>query len=105
MPVVNEYIYQTEIRLTANFQVGSVNTDPTTVTLKIKKPDATVLTFTYAAAQVIKDSVGNYHYDYMPPTIAVDPSAVGKYRWRWDGTGAVKASGEGEFKVIRSKVI
>lgn len=104
MPVVTEFVYQTEIRLTCNFQVDEVNTDPTTVTLKVKKPDATVLTFTYPA-DISKDSTGNYHYDYMPPLIADDDEAIGKYQWRWDGTGAVKASDEGSFRVMASEVI
>ena len=101
---VAEYIYQTEVRITALAEVGGVATDPTTVTLKIRKPDDTVLTFTYPA-DIIKDSTGNFHYDYMPPTIAADPEAIGKYHWRWDGTGSVKASDEGTFRVIESKVL
>lgn len=101
---LNSYVYQTEVRLTSAFSVNGIATDPTTVTLKIKKPDGTVVTFTYPAS-IAKDSVGNYHYDYMPPTIAADPSAIGKYTWRWDGTGTVKAADEGSFKVTASEVL
>lgn len=58
------------VRLSATFRddAGAFS-DPTTVVLKVKKPDGTTSTFTYALAQITKDSVGNYHKD-----IAVDQS-------------------------------
>lgn len=98
IPVRNSYLESQEIRLTGVFKVGTVLTDPTTVTLRIKKPDGTLVTVSYAGLEITKDSTGNFHYDYTPP-------AVGTYRARWDGTGSVKAAAERSFVVIDSGVI
>jgi len=65
-------------------------TDPTTVTLEVKKPNGTVTTYTYAAAQIIKDSVGRYSYQ-----LTVD--AAGVWSYRWIGTGTVVAAEQDVF--------
>jgi hypothetical protein len=98
MSPVNEYVLQTEVRLTTIAKVGTVNTDPTTVTLRIRRPDGTVEVFTYAAAQITKDATGSFFKDYTPP-------AIGRYSYRWEGTGTVKAADEGQFKVLESNVL
>ena len=71
--------------------------DPTTVTLKVKDPTGTVTTYTYAGAQVVKDSTGNYHYD-------LTPAIAGKWYYEWVGTGAVPAQSESYFVVVPSQV-
>lgn len=67
-------------------------TDPTTVTLRIREPDGTLTSVTYAGAQVVKDSTGRYHYNFRP-------DQAGVHHYRWIGTGAVTAAFEGAFHV------
>lgn len=67
--------------------------DPTTVSLSVKKPDGTIDgPFTFAGAQVVKESVGIYHFDYTPAT-------RGHYLYRWISTGAGQAAGVGSFDI------
>ena len=66
--------------------------DPTTVTLKVLPPGGTVLTYTYALAEVTKSGTGAYYKD-IPVTTA------GTWYYRWLGTGAVVSAGEEYFHV------
>lgn len=67
--------------------------DPTTVTLKLKDPSGTSFTYTYALAQVIKDSVGVYRKD-------VDTTLKpGKWLYRWESTGQYQAASDNAFIV------
>jgi hypothetical protein len=72
-------------------QVGKA-TNPTTVTCKVRKPDGTVAT--PAASNV---SVGRYEATF-------DPDAAGVHRYRFEGTGAAKAAGERDFRVLEKRV-
>lgn len=74
-----------------------VAVDPTTVALSVKAPNGTVTTYTYALAEIIKDSTGNYHKD-------LPISAAGTYRYRWTSTGTGQASEESWF-VIRQRAV
>lgn len=56
--------------------------DPTEVQLAVTQPDGSVVIFSYLDGQVIRDGVGLYHYDYLPP-------GPGRYSYAWEGTGAV----------------
>lgn len=68
--------------------------DPTTITVKIKKPDATVVTKVYGTdIDVILDSVGHYHID-------IDADAAGPWVFGWFGTGTGQAANEHGFKVL-----
>lgn len=67
--------------------------DPTAVTVQIKLPTDVVLEYTYLiGAEVIKDSTGTYHMDYL---ITMD----GMHYYKWTGTGAVYAAEESQFFV------
>lgn len=90
---MNFYDIGDAIRLSATFTVGGVATDPTTLTLRIKAPGGTETTYTYGTdAALVKDSVGVYHLDYLPPV-------AGGYTYRWAGTGAAQAASETPFSV------
>ncbi len=80
------------VRATATFRnIAGVATDPTGVTFKLRKPDGTTTTYVYPTdAQLVKDSTGNYHVD-------VTVTLAGFYEWRFEGTGTVTASVDGEF--------
>jgi len=75
------------VRISVTFTVSGVDTDPTTVALKIKDPEETITTYTYAASEIIKDAVGKYHKD-------IPINASGRWYYRWEGTGAVVTAGE-----------
>lgn len=66
--------------------------DPTTVTLTIEDPAGAEASYTYAAAQVLRDAVGLFKY-YVSCTLA------GHYKWKMVGTGAVVAVIEGTWEV------
>lgn len=69
-------------RVSNTFQVNSVATDPTTVSLTVVDPDGTATTYTYPA-DIAKDSTGAYHKD-------IDCSSIQRGIWQavWVGTGA-----------------
>lgn len=55
-------------------RLGSL-TNPTTVTVKIKDPAATTVTYSYAGAEVSKTSTGLYYLE-----VPVDQAGVWTYR-------------------------
>ena len=77
---------------------AGVAADPTTVTLIVKAPDGTSTSYTYAAAQVLKDSTGKYYYE-------LSPDQSGDWYFEWVGTGAVQAAEPGQFIVRDRKAI
>lgn len=82
------------VRISAAFtNLSDVPADPTTITLKIRVDDSTISTFVFGSSAMVKDSVGNYHYDYTVPTT----NTTCKVEYRWEGTGAVVAIQEGMF--------
>ena len=84
-------------RISGAFTVGGTATDPTTITLKIEDPSGNVTTYTYALAEIIKDSTGNYHKD-----ISLDES--GYWHYLWIGTGAVESVDE-NYLYVRVKQV
>lgn len=85
---------------TAAFSDASgVVTDPTVVTLALKKPDGTTTTYTYNGAPALsKESTGRYYVD-VPLTDA------GRWYYRLVGTGTVQAAAEGVLNVRISNVL
>lgn len=84
-----------KVRVSVAFTVSDVATDPTTVTLKVGKPDGTVTSYTYALAEVTKSATGNYYKD-------ITTDQVGIWDFRYEGTGTCVAVEELSFRV-RSK--
>lgn len=86
------------LRATGTFtNAGGTATDPTTVTLKVKKPGVATATYTYAGGTVTKSTTGVFYKDLSLDT-------VGWWFYRWEGTGTVEAAVEGWFEVRASKV-
>ena len=90
---MSSYVPGDRVRLSAAFTVGSVATDPTSVTCIVRAPDGTETTYSSPA----KDSVGNYHVDHD-----LTAAKAGVYAQRWTGTGACQAAMEAEFFVQAS---
>jgi hypothetical protein len=72
-------------------------TDPTTVTLRVREPDGTTTSYTYAGGDVTKAGAGDFYKD-----VSVD--AAGVWAWEWVGTGTVAAAHSGAFRVAVSAV-
>ena len=90
--MANVYDVGDSIRLAASFNIKNVLTDPSSVTLKVQDPSENEDSYTYGAAQITKDATGQYHKD-----ITLDE--VGTWYFRFEGTGAAVAAGEGNFEV------
>jgi hypothetical protein len=95
--VANAYTPNQPVRVSVAFTVNGTPADPTTVTLQVKDPTKTMTSYTYALAQVVKDSVGNYHYD-------VTPTVSGTWFYGWTSTGTAAADAEAFFTVLPSVV-
>lgn len=84
---INVYHIGQRVRLTATFSVIGVNTDPTTVTLKVKDPLGVISTYTYALNEITKSAQGVYYKD-----ISIDED--GEWYYNFTGTGSVEAADE-----------
>lgn len=93
---VNTYDKGDAVRLKASFTVASVFINPTTITLRVKDSDGTISVYTYGAGQITMLSTGTFYKD-------VTVSNDGIWYYRYEGTGAVTAAGEGSFEVRRSE--
>lgn len=93
----NRYDKGDAVRLTATFAVAGSETDPTTVTLKVKDPSKNTDTYTLATGGVTKSATGVYYRD-----VVLDEG--GEWFYRWEGTGTCMAAGEGHFLCSRGLV-
>lgn len=80
------YPFGALIRFSVSFtdQIAGTPVDPTDVLLRVQIFPAPYTQFTYGNAEVVRDGVGAYHYDYAPP--------AGTGRYSWEGTGAAQTS-------------
>lgn len=86
-------------RIQATFKnISGTDTDPTTVTFKLRDPNGTVTTYLYGTdAELVKSATGIYYVDY---TILYD----GQHFYRFEGTGTVISAEEGDFMVRPTKI-
>lgn len=77
---------------TVTFTVDGTLTDPTTVTLTVRKPSGTTTSYTYAAAAVSRISLGVYRKN-----LTLDERGV--WLFTFTGTGDCQASAEGTVTV------
>ena len=90
--MANTYDKGALVRISVTFTVSAVNTDPTTIALKVQDPSGNEATYTYALGQVTKTAIGKYQYD-------LDIDEMGYWYYRWIGTGAVVAASEEHFLI------
>lgn len=84
--------------LTQFSDVEGVIADPTTVTLRVRPQGGAEVVYVYGTdAELIKDSVGNYHLDYPVPPIVPHRELI--FHYQWEGIGAVQAVEPGTFVV------
>lgn len=83
------------------FTTADAATDPTAVTLKVKKPDETTLTYGWPSAgangTLTRESAGRFYYD-----VTLDQD--GLWEFRLSGTGAAQAAVQARFRVARLRV-
>jgi len=84
--------------LTNTFEVSDVATDPTTVSLVITDPSGTATTYTYALAEITKDSTGVYHKD-------IPCSTAGTWQYVWIGTGTATDVVAGTWSVVSTTLL
>jgi hypothetical protein len=71
--------------------------DPTVVKIEIVPSGGDKTTYVYGTdSELVKDSVGRYHADYVVPAITTRSK---RFAYRWIGSGNLDASVEGEFLV------
>jgi hypothetical protein len=79
--------------VSATFQVGGADTDPTTITVLHRNPSGTLTTWVYGTdAEVVKNATGQYHAD-------IDIDEAGRWWYRWVGTGTAQAAEESSFLI------
>lgn len=88
----NVYFKDSAVRVSCTFTVNAVNTDPSTVTLKVKTPAGVTSAYTYALSQVTRSAAGVYYKD-------IETTEAGLWRYRWEGTGTCQATDEAAFDV------
>ncbi len=95
---MNNYDIGDKVRSTGTFVNSSdVNTDPTTITFKLKDPSGNITTFIYLTdAEVVKSGTGVYYFDNI-----LDEEGV--YHYRFEGTGVLVASGEDSYRAVTSE--
>jgi len=85
------------VRLTGTFtNTAGAATDPTAIVMTLKLPDNTLITKTYALAELTKSATGVYYYDYLI-------TKAGDHYYRFAGTGAVATAGEQYFAVRKQE--
>lgn len=90
-----------DINIPVQFTDATLNPiDPTTVTLRVYNPDATVDVFSYpgGSTPIVKNGTGNYSYKK-------DATISGNVFFRWEGSGNLDSAVEGQFTVNPSNVI
>lgn len=73
--------------------------DPSGITLKIRKPDQTLIVLTYGTDDaLVKQSTGHYHADQVL-------NQPGNWLWRWEATAPNAGAVEGKLHVQASRVL
>lgn len=90
-----EYIVGQKPRFAAEFRLGNVLTDPTTVKAIVQKPSASAPTvYTYGVnAELVRTAVGKYH-------IEPELTEGGLWKVRIESSGTVVAAYQTKFRVL-----
>lgn len=87
------------VTVTETFTVLGTPTDPTTATYKLQDPEGTITTYVFGVdAEVTNPSVGVYLLHTPACTIP------GTWLYEIIGTGAVIATGQGDFTILQSSI-
>lgn len=91
---MDTYISNNLVRVSTLVTIAAtgVPIDPTTISLYIITPDGKLADYT---SSIVHDSVGNYHYDYLP-------TQFGVHTYQWTGTGAAQVCDIEQFLVVET---
>ncbi len=96
---MNAYAKDNQVRISVEFTLSGVDTDPSTVKCFYKNPSGIITTLTYGVdGTLIKDAPGKYHVDILA-------SVAGGWFYRFEGSGTLIAASEDQFYVIPSQVV
>lgn len=94
--MINEYDNGNLVRCKVDFIEEATFVDPTEVVFKFKDPDGVEVVRSYPDdVTLVKDAAGKYRSDIIA-------NISGTWKYRFEGSGNVVASEEGEFYVRRS---
>ena len=79
-------------RVSAVFKVGTIETDPTTITLSVKAPGGVTTNHVFGSSAMARDAAGRYRFD-------IACAEAGNWAFVWTGTGAAAAVNVGGFIV------
>ena len=97
--MINAYVKDNEVRLSVEFTLAGVDTDPSTVRCFYKDPAGVITTLTYGVDGIlIKDATGKYHVD-------IYANVVGFWFYRFEGSGSLISAGEAEFYINQSQIV
>ncbi len=92
--MINKYHINSSIRVKATFSLEGVETDPTSVILKIMNPNGDINS--YDAGDLVHPSDGYYYKEILS-------DIVGDWWYEFTGTGAVNAAEENHYIISHSK--
>lgn len=102
----NKYDIGDLIRLSGSFKdMDNQPIDPTTVICYVRSPSDVLYTYSLDQAEVVKDSVGEYHYDFDTVATQITNTDSGTWHYRFEGGGSAQASEEKSFIIRYSAVI
>lgn len=91
---INVYDLGDLVTISTLITVGSVPTDPTTLTLYIKEPDLNILTVVQGS--LTQNDTGDWEYEFSP-------TKVGKHYYRWAGDTPAQGAEETPFLIRESQ--
>lgn len=96
---MNAYVKDNEVRLSVEFTLDGVDTDPSTVKCLYKDPSGAITTLVYGVDGVlVKDGAGKYHAD-------IYANVAGYWFYRFEGSGSLVSAGEAEFRINESQIV
>lgn len=97
--MANTYAKDNQIRISIEFLVNGVDTDPSTIKCFYKDPNNVVTTLVYGVdGALVKDGVGKYHVD-------IYASLVGFWYYRFEGSGSLISANESTFYISQSQIL
>jgi len=96
---MNTYAKDNQVRVSVEFTLSGVDTDPSTVKCFYKNPSGVITTLTYGVdTALVKDATGKYHVDILA-------SLAGGWFYRFEGSGSLVAASEDEFHIVSSQIV
>jgi len=99
---MDRFVLGSPVTVTATFSVSGAPTDPTTLVLTVMHPDGVIdaddaVNPAAPTLPIVRDGAGSFH-------AVITPATMGRWVYRWVGTGTAPGANEGEFLVV-SKIV